>query len=222
MKRWILICGVIAVIVYMAYDVVYGDRRICKFPTRPTLTLDTVRFGKFEETIPFHVKVLRDSINHGPTFVAEIDQLYLSRIKKELFASHFCNDEDVAFQVTEVDPILHNGRFNIRLAPVNSDTVDIRNDSQLRMRLKLSDPINATMLQVGGFYRDSGGKYVYVVLPDKKLVKRSIVIGKKNPDYFQVLAGLTAGDVVVTSPYDIFKNYDHVTIDDLKALYEHF
>jgi len=59
---------------------------------------------------------------------------------------------------------------------------------------------------VGGFYKDTGGNWVFVLDNNNQAVKRDIKLGRKSPDYFEVLEGLQPGDKVITSSYENFGN----------------
>jgi HlyD family secretion protein len=41
-----------------------------------------------------------------------------------------------------------------------------------------------------------------------KAVKREILIGRQNPQYYEVLEGLEAGEKVITSGYDNYGDSD--------------
>jgi HlyD family secretion protein len=71
----------------------------------------------------------------------------------------------------------------------------------------------ALLLPRGGFYQKTGGQWVFVL--DKSgnvATKRSISLGRQNPDYFEVLNGLKPGDRVVTSSYDNFGDVNELII----------
>ena len=56
----------------------------------------------------------------------------------------------------------------------------------------------AVLIPVGGFFSDTGGNWVYVLdKSGKKAQKRKITLGRKNPEYFEVLEGLQVGDQIV-------------------------
>jgi len=58
---------------------------------------------------------------------------------------------------------------------------------------------------VGGFFSETGGNWVYVLGSDgKRASKRKITLGRKNPEYFEVLEGLQPGEKVITSSYENF------------------
>jgi HlyD family secretion protein len=44
---------------------------------------------------------------------------------------------------------------------------------------------------VGGFFSDTGGNWVYVLdNSGKRAIKRNITLGRKNPEFYEVLEGL--------------------------------
>ena len=45
---------------------------------------------------------------------------------------------------------------------------------------------------------------------ENEATKRSIRIGKQNPQYYEVLEGLTAGEKVITSSYEMFGDNDRI------------
>ena len=81
----------------------------------------------------------------------------------------------------------------------------IKRGQSLRLRIQLGNSSEELLLPVGGFYKDTGGNWVYVVDEGTgKAVRRDIRLGRKNPDNFEVLEGLEPGDRVITSSYDHF------------------
>jgi HlyD family secretion protein len=57
----------------------------------------------------------------------------------------------------------------------------------------------------GGFFQQSGGQWVYVLdSSGQSAMKRSIKLGRQNPEMFEVLAGLEPGEQVITSSYENF------------------
>ena len=67
---------------------------------------------------------------------------------------------------------------------------------------------------MGVFFSDTGGNWVNVVEGgSKRASKRKISHGRKNPNYYEVLDGLTVGDKVITSSYS---NYGDKEVLELK------
>ena len=44
--------------------------------------------------------------------------------------------------------------------------------------------------------------------------KRKIRIGRQNPSYYEVLEGLDAGEEIITSSYEAYKNFETITITE--------
>jgi HlyD family secretion protein len=44
-------------------------------------------------------------------------------------------------------------------------------------------------------------------------VRRSIRLGRQNPNHFEVLDGLEPGDRVITSSYDTFGDADRLSLE---------
>jgi HlyD family secretion protein len=82
----------------------------------------------------------------------------------------------------------------------------IRRGQSLRLRIELGMSSEELLLPVGGFYKDTGGNWVFVLDNNNQAVKRDIKLGRKSPDYFEVLEGLQPGDKVITSSYENFGN----------------
>jgi HlyD family secretion protein len=130
--------------------------------------------------------------------IADIDELYWSLVDKGLKATASVDGREYELVVTAKDTLM-GGRFKIGLAFVCERPA--RFSKRVRMSLTLSSPRVAILLPVGGWYRDTGGKWIYLVLNKDRVVKQAIVLGCKNPEDFEVLSGLKPGDVVITSTY---------------------
>ena len=54
-------------------------------------------------------------------------------------------------------------------------------------------------------FSDTGGNWVYVLdNSGKRAIKRNITLGRKNPEFYEVLEGLQSGEKVITSSYANF------------------
>ena len=62
---------------------------------------------------------------------------------------------------------------------------------------------------MGAFFTSTGGQWVYIVSDDGTYAyKRDITIGRKNPKYYEITAGLEPGEKVITSGYTNFNEND--------------
>ncbi len=139
----------------------------------------------------------------------EVDEHYISRIFPGLEGSFEFNGQTVQLSVSKVYPEVRNGRFEVDMGFAKAVPEGIRRGQSVPVRLQLGKPAEAVLLPTGGFFSDTGGNWVYVV--DKsgnRAVKRNITLGRKNPQFFEVLSGLEPGEQVITSSYENFGDKD--------------
>jgi HlyD family secretion protein len=135
----------------------------------------------------------------------EIDELYYPRISQGLNASTSYNNKDYKLQITYIYPTIQNGRFTVDMNFVGETPPGIRRGQSLRLRIELGQSSEELLLPVGGFYKDTGGNWVYVLEGDgNRAAKRNVKLGRKNTENFEVLEGLQPGDKVITSSYENF------------------
>jgi len=134
-----------------------------------------------------------------------IDELYLPRITTGLHATTTFNNKDYELEIKYIYPGVTNGRFEVDMNFVGDVPPGIRRGQSLRLRIELGQSSEELLLPVGGFYKDTGGNWVYVLEDDGRAVKRDIKLGRKSgAENFEVLEGLQPGDKVITSSYENF------------------
>lgn len=137
----------------------------------------------------------------------EIDEIYLPRITEGLKGTTSFANNDYELVITYVYPNVTNGRFPVDMNFVGETPQGIRRGLSLRLRIELGQSSEELLLPVGGFYKDTGGNWVYVLEADgNRAVKRSVKLGRKNTEHFEVIEGLQPGDRVITSSYENFGN----------------
>lgn len=144
-----------------------------------------------------------------------IDELYLPRIAPGLRATTTFNNKDYELEIKYVYPGVTNGRFDVDMDFVGAVPPGIRRGLSLRLRIELGQPSEELLLPVGGFYKDTGGNWVFVLTPDgNSAEKRDIKLGRKmGSEYFEVLEGLQPGDKVITSSYENFGTNEVLLLD---------
>ncbi|UII20387.1 efflux RND transporter periplasmic adaptor subunit [Fulvivirga ligni] len=134
-----------------------------------------------------------------------IDELYLPRISTGLNATTTFANKDYKLVITYIYPTITNGRFEVDMEFEGDSPEGIRRGQSLRLRIELGQSSEELLLPVGGFYKDTGGNWVFVVSEDgSSAERRKIRLGRKNPENFEVLEGLKPGEKVITSSYDNF------------------
>jgi HlyD family secretion protein len=144
-----------------------------------------------------------------------IDELYLPRISPGLRATTTFNNKDYELEIKYVYPGVTNGRFDVDMNFIGPTPPGIRRGLSLRLRIELGQPSEELLLPVGGFYKDTGGNWVFVLTPDgNSAEKRDIKLGRKmGSEYFEVLEGLQPGDKVITSSYENFGTNEVLLLD---------
>ena len=141
-----------------------------------------------------------------------IDELYLPRISTGLRAETSFNNKDYALEITYVYPGVTAGRFEVDMNFIGEAPKGIRRGQSLRLRIQLGQSSEELLLPVGGFYKDTGGNWVFVV-EGNQAVRRDIKLGRKNTENFEVLEGLEPGDQVITSSYENFGDNEVLLLD---------
>ena len=136
-----------------------------------------------------------------------IDELYLPKISSGLPATTDFAGKTYQLSITYIYPTIQNGRFEVDMNFVGETPQGIRRGQSLRMRVELGQPSQELLLPIGGFYKDTGGNWVFIIDGENKAVKRDVKLGRKmGSEYFEVLEGLKPGDKVITSSYENFGN----------------
>lgn len=144
----------------------------------------------------------------------EIDEIYLPRISEGLRATTNYAGKDYGLVITYVYPNVLNGRFPVDMNFTGETPSGIRRGLSLRLRIELGQSSEELLLPVGGFYKDTGGNWVYVLEDDgNRAVKRSVKLGRKNTEHFEVLEGLKPGDRIITSSYENFGNNEVLVLN---------
>ncbi len=134
-----------------------------------------------------------------------IDELYLPRISTGLTATTDFAGKTYSLVITYVYPNIVGGRFEVDMEFQNETPQGLRRGQSLRMRIELGQPSEELLLPMGGFYKDTGGNWVFILEGNDKAVKRNVRLGRKmGSEYFEVLEGLKPGDRVITSSYENF------------------
>lgn len=145
-----------------------------------------------------------------------IDELYLPRISTGLGATFNFAGSSYKLQISKIYPEIDNGRFFVDMIFPDQAPEGIKVGQSLRLRIELGKSSEQLLLPVGGFYKDTGGNWAYVLENgSNRAVKKRIKLGRKNTDNFEILEGLQPGDQVITSSYDNFGDNEVIVLRDL-------
>ncbi len=156
-----------------------------------------------------------DVLDGGYKVRAGIDEYYISRVQKgQRGKTQPIAGEEYQMEVTRVYPEVRDGRFEVDLEFVGDVPESIRRGQTIRFNLELGDPGRAVLLPRGGFYQTTGGNWVYVLDPSGDFAtRRTIRLGRQNPNFYEVQEGLVPGERVVTSSYETFGDADRLVLN---------
>ena len=151
-------------------------------------------------------------VMQGYKLVAEIDEFYLPRVAANQKGKIDYKGEELNVVVTKVIPEVKKGRFIAELNFVTDKPINIEQGLSFGVRLLLSEKAKTTVIPRGSFDDVTGGKWIFVV-NGNKAVRKEITLGRENPVYNEVLSGLKAGEKVITSNYNDYKEVKVLNIE---------
>ena len=144
---------------------------------------------------------------------AQIDEHYIDRVAPGLEATFERQSEKYSSVIRKVYPEVRDGKFKADFRFEGQQPENIRTGQTYYLNLQLGQSAEAILIPRGSFYQNTGGKWVYVLNADgTKATKRSVRIGRQNPQYYEVIEGLAPGDKVIISSYDAFGDKDELII----------
>lgn len=144
---------------------------------------------------------------------AQIDEHYIDRVAPGLEATFERQNEKYSSVIRKVYPEVRDGKFKADFRFEGQQPENIRTGQTYYLNLQLGQSAEAILIPRGSFYQNTGGKWVYVLNADgTKATKRSVRIGRQNPQYYEVLEGLAPGDKVIISSYDSFGDKDELLL----------
>lgn len=139
----------------------------------------------------------------------KVDEFYISRIYMQQKGSFIFAGQQYLVYIQKIYPQVLNGSFEVDLLFTAEVPEGIRRGQTVSVKLELSAEEDANLVQRGSFYLSTGGNWVYVIDPNDGLAKkREVRIGRQNPEYYEVLNGLSPGEVIITSSYESFGDKD--------------
>jgi HlyD family secretion protein len=134
---------------------------------------------------------------------SRVDQFYIARVFPGLAGLVEIGGLSCRLVADKVYPEVESGGFDIELRFENEEPGEMRRGQTFPVRLQLGDPLEALILPLGPFHRDTGGRWVYVLAGDgRQARRREIQLGRRNAEACEVLEGLEEGDRVIVSSYE--------------------
>lgn len=147
----------------------------------------------------------------GYKLVAKVDEYYINKLTSGIKGTLDNNGKEYEVIITKILPEVKDGQFSVELNFIDSKISTLKIGMTFGVKLKLSADTQSVMIPKGNFYKDTNGKWIFVV-KNNKAEKRNISLGKENPLYYEVVSGLKQGESVITSDYSELKKYEILDI----------
>jgi HlyD family secretion protein len=152
--------------------------------------------------------------------VNSADRFKLTALVDEFYLGHMSVGQESLFtidargfraKVAKVYPQVTNGTFKVDLHFEGNAPPEIHVGQAIDLKLELGGASQAVLVANGPFYQDTGGNWAFVVAPDGTYAeRRNIRLGRRNPDYVEVVDGLKPGERIIDSGYEGFQKMDRV------------
>lgn len=149
---------------------------------------------------------------------ARIDQFYLSRVQAGTPGQVNLDGKNWNVKVLKTYPDVKNNVFEADVLFDGEVPTNLRRGQTVTVELSFGSSSQSLIVAKGGFYQQTGGRWVYLISEDGKTAHRAEVkLGRQNPRQVEVLEGLKAGDRIVTSGYDSYNNADELRFSEVVA-----
>ena len=155
----------------------------------------------------------RINVLTGHKIEAEIDEHYIDRVVTGLSGEFDRRDTTFSLKVKKVYPDVREGKFQADLEFVGEKPSNIRNGQLYYINLQLGESSESVIIPRGSFFSQTGGTWIFVLdAAGERAVRREIRLGRQNPQYYEVLEGISPGEQVIVSGYELFGNNDELIL----------
>lgn len=145
---------------------------------------------------------------------AMIDEHYIDRVKSGLDGTFERQGTNYNLTVRKVYPEVREGKFRSDFVFTGERPDNIRSGQTYYINLELGQPTESIIIPRGTFFQSTGGNWIFVLDKDgKKAYRRKIKIGRQNPQYYEVTEGLEAGEKVIVSSYESYKDNEVLVLE---------
>lgn len=145
---------------------------------------------------------------------AQVDEYYLQRLSTGLKAQARLHEQTVNVHVSKVFPQVTNGRVTVELEFDSAVPSDLKRGEAADIRLQMSAGGEVAILAPSGSWvSDSNGTSVFVLnAKGDKASRRAVTIGRRNPEYVEVLSGLKPGERIIVAGTSNYQKAQHLRL----------
>jgi HlyD family secretion protein len=144
-----------------------------------------------------------------------MDEFYLGRVAIGQLATARIDATDYELIVSKIYPNVQERLFQMDLAFSKGQPSSLRRGQTLQLKLQTGALEESLVVANGPWVDDSGGAWAYVVSADsREAVRRTISIGRRNPEAVEISDGIEEGDRIVVSSYAPFAMANRIDVTD--------
>jgi len=177
-------------------------------PTSGWLSSIDVKLG---QNIPAGTRIGQIDLLDRFKVRVQIDQYYINRVAVGMAGHITLDDHTWNIIVRKVYPEVTQNLFAADAEFVGRVPPVLKRGQTVTAELSFGSPATGLTVAKGGYFQQTAGQWVYLVAANGRSARRVAVHpGRQNPREVEVLAGLRAGDRIITSEYDTFNRVDEL------------
>lgn len=142
-----------------------------------------------------------------------LPEYYIDRIVTGLPANIQYQETKFPMKISKVIPEVKERNFICDLIFTDDKPSNIRLGKSYRVQIELAMPEKAIVIPRGDFYQATSGHWIYKISADgKRARKTEIEIGRQNPQQYEIISGLEAGDRVIVNGYDKLGDFEDLEV----------
>ena len=146
---------------------------------------------------------------------SRIDQFYIVRVQVGTPGHVNLDGRDWEVKVSKVYPEVKQNTFEVDVVFTNEVPATLKRGQSVTVELSFGSPSESLYVAKGGFYQQTGGRWVYLIDEGGKTAHRAEVkLGRQNPRQVEVLEGLREGDQIITSGYESYNEIDELKLSE--------
>lgn len=141
----------------------------------------------------------------------EVPETFMSELGLGIRAELNINNNKYFGQLASISPEVIRNQVLARVRFEGKQPEGLRQNQRVSARLLIEEKANVLMVARGSFVESEGGRFAYV-LERGQAIRRPVQLGATSLSAVEILQGLKAGEQVIISGTDQFKNAAAVTI----------
>jgi len=130
---------------------------------------------------------------------------YVGRIEVGATGAFEMDKKTFQIRIKKIYPEVKDGKFQLELEFRGERPKGIKRGQTLHVKLDLGETAKALTIPPGDYLKTTGGEWVYRLDAARtKAIRTRIKLGRQDAVAVEVVAGLSAGDRILVSPYDGF------------------